>query len=755
MFTKNIQQLIHEALQTAAAMRHEYVCVEHMLLALLGDNGVVDVLERCGCDTNRLRERLEKFLSEELEEVDLEDGFPGQTEALARVMQRAVMHVHFSSKASIDPGDILASILEEDGCHAAFFIREQGVDRVDVLSCLSHGMVDDSWTASPAEEDEIGEHSASDRGLDALKAFAVDLTARAKEGKIDPLIGREYELRRTMQVLCRRRKNNPLYVGEPGVGKTALVEGLALRIVAGQAPPPLLGAEVFMLDMGALLAGTRYRGDFEQRLKSVLKALKARPNVILFIDEIHTVVGAGSTSGSSMDAANILKPVLTSGELRCIGSTTYEECKHHFDRDRALSRRFQRIEVREPTVGETISILRGLRKQYERHHGIRYTNSALVAAAELAAKHIQDRFLPDKAIDVIDEAGAQARLLLPAAAKKTIRPADIERVVADIARVPIRSVCASDKNRLARLEQELRERVFGQDAAIAALATAIKRARAGLAHPDKPTACFLFAGPTGVGKTELARQLAALLGIHFARYDMSEYMEKHAVARLIGAPPGYVGFDQGGLLTDEIRRHPHCVLLLDEIEKAHPDLFNILLQVMDYATLTDNNGKKADFRNVILLMTSNAGAREMAAASVGFGAGAEDAARKSLKALEQAFTPEFRNRLDGIIVFQALSRPVMLCVVDKFLSELRLRMAARRVALEVTPAAREWLAEQGYDKTYGARPLARLIQTQIADPLADALLFGALAKGGTARVHVKDGRCVVLCGERQSDALAP
>jgi len=548
------------------------------------------------------------------------------------------------------------------------------------------------------------------------------------------------ELRRTLQVLCRRRKNNPIYVGEPGVGKTAIVEGLALRIHQGGVPEALKEAEIRQLDLSALIAGTKFRGEFEQRLKSVINSLLDKKNIILFIDEIHMLVGAGATGEGTMDASNILKPALASGDIRCIGSTTYEEFKNHFERDKALSRRFQKIEIHEPSVEETVQILRGLKARYEEHHGITYTDSALRAAAELSAKHINDRFLPDKAIDVIDEAAAAVKLLPASANKKTIRPSDIEKIVSDIARIPARSVSSSDKTQLGTLESELKRVVYGQDEAIHVLTTAIKRSRAGLGNEEKPTGCFLFTGPTGVGKTEVAKQLAAIMGVHFARYDMSEYMEKHTVARLIGAPPGYVGFDQGGLLTDEIRRNPHCVLLLDEIEKAHPDLFNILLQVMDHATLTDNNGKKADFRNVVLIMTSNAGAREMASQTIGFSLQLDDASSKGLKAIEKAFSPEFRNRLDAIISFHSLTQGIMLRVVGKFIEQLQFQLSARKVTLSISDAAREWLAEHGYDRAFGARPLGRLIQTEIKDALADELLFGKLEKGGRVLVDAADNK---------------
>ncbi|MBN2309798.1 MAG: ATP-dependent Clp protease ATP-binding subunit ClpA [Candidatus Hydrogenedentes bacterium] len=736
MFSKPLEIALSAALDEARRRRHEYFCLEHLLFALLDDVYGRDILTHCGADLDQLRKDLEAFFNEDLEAVPgSAEAIPQQTVSLERVVQRAVAHVHYSGKEEVDAGDILAAIFEERDSHAAYFLQIQGLTRLDVLDYISHGVSrqefeDDTEFAAAHEPD-----AAPRAARDPLEAFTIDLTDRAARGLIDPLIGRDTELRRVIRVLARRRKNNPILVGEPGVGKTAIVEGLALRIHQGQTPAMLQDARILRLDMAALLAGTKFRGDFEHRLKSVLAALSQQENIILFIDETHTVVGAGSTSDSTMDASNILKPVLASGEIRCIGSTTYEEYKNHFERDRALSRRFQRIEILEPTMEETVLILRGLKSRYEAHHGARYTDSALRAAADLAARHINDRFLPDKAIDVIDEAGATLRLA-PGTPRKTVRPADIERVVADIARIPARTVSSSDKERLGTLEDDLRRVVFGQDEAVHTVATSIKRSRAGLAQPDKPVGCFLFIGPTGVGKTELARQLAAILGVHFARYDMSEYMEKHAVARLIGAPPGYVGFDQGGLLTDEIRRNPHCVLLLDEIEKAHPDLFNILLQVMDHATLTDNNGKKADFRNVALIMTSNAGARDLAARSIGFGAAAGDNRSKGLKAVEKTFSPEFRNRLDAIVSFDGLPMDVIERVVDKFMAELQGRLAARKVALSLTPGARTWLAEHGYDDTLGARPLNRLIQTEIKDKLSDELLFGRLEKGGRVLVDV-------------------
>ncbi|MBI4558655.1 MAG: ATP-dependent Clp protease ATP-binding subunit ClpA [Candidatus Hydrogenedentes bacterium] len=738
MISKALEATLGVALREARKRRHEYFCIEHLLYALVNDAYGREIIANCGGNTDGLKRSIEDFFESELERVpEGRNHVPQQTVAFERLMQRAIAHVHYAGKKEVDAGDILAAVMEEEETHAAYFLRAQGITRLDILNYISHGIPKPGFE-TPATESETA--PADERARPArnpLDVFTVNLTRRAAEGKIDPLIGRHPELRRTMQVLCRRRKNNPLYVGEPGVGKTALVEGLALRIHEGKVPAALRKAEILMLDLAALLAGTKFRGDFEQRLKAVLQELIRRKDVILFIDEIHTVVGAGSTTDSSMDASNMLKPVLANGDVRCIGSTTYEEYKNHFEKDRALSRRFQKIEVYEPSVEESVEILRGLKTHYERHHHIRYSDTALRAAVELSAKHINDRFLPDKAIDVIDEAGAALRLA-GNGKKRTILPGDIERVIADMAKIPVRSVSSSDRLRLATLEEDLKQVVFGQDDAIHALVTSIKRSRSGLSQPEKPIGCFLFTGPTGVGKTEVAKQLAAILGVHFARYDMSEYMEKHTVARLIGAPPGYVGFEQGGLLTDEIRKFPYGVLLMDEIEKAHPDLFGILLQVMDHATLTDNNGRKADFRNVIVIMTSNAGARELAAQTIGFSAGQDDSRSKGMKAIERTFSPEFRNRLDSIISFNVLPMEIIEQVVDKFIGELRDKLAPKKVRVTLSPAARTWLATHGYDKNYGARPLGRLIQTEINDKISDELLFGRLAKGGQVAVDVKD-----------------
>ncbi|GMW02666.1 MAG: hypothetical protein AMXMBFR84_38020 [Candidatus Hydrogenedentota bacterium] len=754
MFSRSLEVTLGEALAEAKRRRHEYLCVEHVLYALLQDEYGREILYHCGGDLDELRVALEEYFLKNLEAVPgTAEYVPQQTAGFERLMQRAITHVHYSGKKEVDAGDILAAMFEERDSHAAYFLQAQGIGRLDVLSFISHGIskMEDPETPGELEPEAELDEEQEGRGRrraarDPLQAFTVDLSQRARDGKIDPLIGREWEMRRTVRVLCRRRKNNPIYVGEPGTGKTAMAEGLALRIHEDRVPDALKGVEIRQLDLAGLVAGTKFRGEFEERLKAVVAALLKRENVILFIDEIHTLVGAGSTADSSLDASNILKPVLASGELRCIGSSTYEEYKNHFERDKALSRRFQKIEIAEPSIEETVLILRGLKARYESHHGITYTDTALRAAAELAAKHINDRFLPDKAIDVIDEAGAAMRLL--GGAKKIVRPKDIELIVAEMAKIPARSVSSSDKGKLETLETDLKAVVFGQDDAIHELATAIKRSRAGLGHPDKPIGSFLFTGPTGVGKTEVARQLAHTLGVHFARYDMSEYMEKHAVARLIGAPPGYVGFDQGGLLTDEIRRHPHGVLLLDEIEKAHEDIFNILLQVMDHATLTDNTGKKADFRNTILIMTSNAGARDMARQTIGFGHATGDPSGKGLKAIEKAFSPEFRNRLDAVIQFKSLPLAIIEQVVDKFIREIQARLTPRKVNLVLTDAARAWIATQGYDEKYGARPIHRLIQQQIKDKLADALLFGDLEKGGSVLVDADDSDLKVVITPR-------
>jgi len=757
MISKELQISLNAAVQEARRRRHELLCVEHLLYVLLEDSQGSEIIGACGGHIGLLRRRIEQFFEEELERVPPKDALQvHQTAAFERLLQRAFLHVQYSGKEQVDAGDVLAAMFEEEDSHAAYFLNQEGVTRLDILDFISHGVAKAGASARGGASPGEGSGHKSKTGGEsetksALDTYTVNLNAKAAAGKIDPLIGRQAELTRTIRVLARRRKNNPIFVGEAGVGKTALAEGLALMLHEGRAPKHLKNAEILALDLPALLAGTKFRGDFEQRLKAVLQELSGRENAILFIDEIHTVVGAGSTSDSAMDASTMLKPALASGELRCIGSTTYEEYKNHFEKDHGLSRRFQKIDVHEPSVEETVRILRGLKASYEAHHGIQYTDSALLAAAELASRHVNDRFLPDKAIDLIDEAAAAVKLK-PNAERKTVRPADIESMVAEIAGIPARNVSASDKERLGALEFELKSVVYGQDAALDLLVRAIKRARAGLGQPETPVGCFLFTGPTGVGKTEAARQLAFVLGNHFAKYDMSEYMEKHAVSRLIGAPPGYVGFDQGGLLVDEIRRHPYTVLLLDEIEKAHPDLFNILLQVMDNASLTDNMGRKADFRNVVLIMTSNAGARELASATIGFHPGSNDAHHKSLRAIEKAFSPEFRNRLDDIIVFDPLPLEMIEKIVDKFVKQIELQLGERKVKLDLSAEARRWLAEQGYDEKFGARPLRRLIQREIETPLSDEILFGRLEKGGVARIALRDGQLKIACEKEAATA---
>src|SRR4051812_15958661 len=757
MLSPELQATLQRAVEDVRGRHHEYLTLEHLLLSAIDDPSGADIITKCGGDTEKLRGDLDRFLEEQVEELpEGEESGPDQTLAFQRVLQRAAMHVQAAGRSQMTTGNVLASMFRERDSHAVYLLEKQGITRFDVINYISHGVSKVETGGGPVVPRTRG---VEDNGEDdqkianPLESFCVDLTQRAREGKIDPLIGRADELERMIQVLSRRRKNNPLLIGEPGVGKTALAEGLALRIIDKLVPESLLECKVYSLDMTAVLAGTRYRGDFEERLKAVMKVLIGDPKSILFIDEIHNIIGAGATSGGTMDAANILKPPLSNGELRCIGSTTFKDYRQAFERDRALSRRFQRIDIGEPSVPEAIEILKGLRPRYEEHHSVKYTDAAIESAVELSARHISGAHLPDKAIDVIDEAGARVRLMPAEQRPDEIRPILIEEVVAKIARIPTRSVSSTDKKKLADLEVELKRMIFGQDKAIEQLATVIKLSRAGLGSPNKPTGNFLFAGPTGVGKTELAKQLAAVLGVEFIRFDMSEYMEKHTVSRLIGAPPGYVGFDQGGQLTDAINKHPYSVVLLDEIEKAHPDLYNILLQVMDHATLTDNNGRKSDFRNVILIMSSNAGSREMAAGRIGFGDSIADG-KDGKKALERVFTPEFRNRLDATVFFDALPVEVIRKVARKFLDELDGQLAEKKVQLEVSPAALDWFVEHGYDKAMGARPMARLVQSTLKAPLANEILFGKLASGGAARNDGPDGAVHIRCEPAPADDAA-
>ncbi|SHM29830.1 ATP-dependent Clp protease ATP-binding subunit ClpA [Roseovarius litoreus] len=750
-FSNTLEQAIHAALALANARQHEFATLEHLLLALIDEPDAARVLKACSVDTEDLRGTLVEFIDDDLSNLvtDIEGSEAVPTAAFQRVIQRAAIHVQSSGRTEVTGANVLVAIFAERESNAAYFLQEQDMTRYDAVNFIAHGVAKDpaygeSRRITGASESESEntrreqEPEAVEAGESALAKYCVDLNEKSRRGDIDPLIGRDSEVERCIQVLCRRRKNNPLLVGDPGVGKTAIAEGLALKIVRGQTPEVLSNTTIFSLDMGALLAGTRYRGDFEERLKAVVNELESHPDAVLFIDEIHTVIGAGATSGGAMDASNLLKPALQGGKLRCMGSTTFKEFRQHFEKDRALSRRFQKIDVVEPTTDDAIKILKGLKPYFEEHHSVKYTNDAIKSAVDLSARYITDRKLPDKAIDVIDEAGAAQHLVAASKRRKSIGAKEIEAVVAKIARIPPKSVSKDDAEVLKDLEKTLKRVVFGQDPAIEALASSIKLARAGLREPDKPIGNYLFAGPTGVGKTEVAKQLADTLGVELLRFDMSEYMEKHAVSRLIGAPPGYVGFDQGGLLTDGVDQHPHCVLLLDEIEKAHPDVFNILLQVMDHGTLTDHNGRSVDFRNVVLIMTSNAGAAEQAKAAIGFGRDRREG--EDTAAIERTFTPEFRNRLDAVISFGPLPKEVILQVVEKFVLQLEAQLMDRNVSIELTQPAAEWLADKGYDDKMGARPLARVIQEHIKKPLAEELLFGKLAKGGLVQVGIKDDK---------------
>src|SRR5436190_6930 len=738
-FARELEQTLHNALGEASRRRHEYATLEHLLIALIDDEHASKVMTACGVARDELRASVKQYLDNELGALVADSATdPTPTSGFQRVVQRAILHVQSSGRDEVTGANVLVALFSERESYAVYFLQQQDMSRLDAVTYISHGVGKGDTAPEPrapeGTEEKPGEQKEGKKES-ALQQFTVNLNDKAKAGKVDPLIGRMPEVDRTVQILCRRSKNNPLYVGDPGVGKTAIAEGLARKIVEGDVPDVLKEAVIYALDMGALLAGTRYRGDFEERLKQVVTELEKMPDAILFIDEIHTVIGAGATSGGAMDASNLLKPALSSGAIRCIGSTTYKEFRNHFEKDRALLRRFQKIDVNEPTVEDTIKIIAGLRSSFEQHHNVRYTSDAIKSAVELSARYIHDRKLPDKAIDVIDEVGAMQMLVPPSRRKKTITVKEIEAVVATMARIPPRSVSTDDKRVLETLEADLKRVVFGQDLAIEKLASAIKLSRAGLRDPDKPIGNYLFSGPTGVGKTEVARQLALVMGIPLQRFDMSEYMERHSVSRLIGAPPGYVGYDQGGLLTDAVDQHPHCVLLLDEIEKAHPDLFNILLQVMDYGKLTDHNGKSVDFRNVFLIMTTNAGASDLAKPAIGFGSSIR--VGDDEEAINRMFTPEFRNRLDAVISFAPLSPETIGRVVDKFVLQLEEQLADRNVMIELDASARDWLAVKGYDPLFGARPLARVIQEHIKKPLAEELLFGKLAKGGTVRVYAE------------------
>ncbi|PVZ50098.1 ATP-dependent Clp protease ATP-binding subunit ClpA [Thalassobacter stenotrophicus] len=766
-FSNTLEQAIHAALAQANARRHELATLEHLLLALLEEPDATKVMKACGVDLDALRVTLEEFIEDELStlvtEVDGSEAVP--TAAFQRVIQRAAIHVQSSGRTEVTGANVLVAIFAERESNAAYFLQEQDMTRYDAVNFIAHGVAKDPnfGEARPVQGSDFEDDASvepQDNGPNpgenkesALAKYCVDLNKKATKGDVDPLIGRDSEVERCIQVLCRRRKNNPLLVGDPGVGKTAIAEGLAYKIISGQTPEVLSGATIYSLDMGALLAGTRYRGDFEERLKAVMTEMEDHPDAVLFIDEIHTVIGAGATSGGAMDASNLLKPALQGGKLRCMGSTTYKEFRQHFEKDRALSRRFQKIDVNEPSVEDAVKILKGLKPYFEDHHAIKYTSEAIKTAVELSARYINDRKLPDKAIDVIDEAGAAQHLVASTKRRKTIGAKEVEAVVAKIARIPPKNVSKDDAEVLRDLEASLKRVVFGQDPAIDALSSAIKLARAGLREPEKPIGNYLFAGPTGVGKTEVAKQLADTLGVEMLRFDMSEYMEKHAVSRLIGAPPGYVGFDQGGMLTDGVDQHPHCVLLLDEMEKAHPDVYNILLQVMDHGKLTDHNGRTVDFRNVILIMTSNAGAAEQAKEAIGFGR--DRRTGEDQAAIERTFTPEFRNRLDAVISFAPLGREVILQVVEKFVLQLEAQLMDRGVSIELTRAAAEWIAEEGYDDKMGARPLGRVIQEHIKKPLAEELLFGKLAKGGVVQVGIKDGKLDLRTFEPGALSLKP
>ncbi|MEA5123888.1 ATP-dependent Clp protease ATP-binding subunit ClpA [Xanthomonas floridensis] len=745
MFSKDLEQTIGQCYKRAREARHEFMTVEHLLLSLLDNPSAQAVLKACGADQLRLHNDLEQAIEASVSRLAEDDGRDTQpTLGFQRVLQRAVYHVQSSGKKEVTGANVLVAIFGEKDSHAVYFLNQQDITRLDIVNYLSHGIAklgEDGEQPSASDGEPKSEGGEGEGKGDALAEYATNLNEQARNGKIDPLVGRADEIERTIQVLCRRRKNNPLYVGEAGVGKTAIAEGLAKRIVDNDVPEVLADAVIFSLDLGALVAGTKYRGDFEKRLKGVLAALKKVPNAVLFIDEIHTIIGAGSASGGTMDASNLIKPALSSGELRCIGSTTFQEYRGIFEKDRALARRFQKIDIVEPTVGETFEILQGLKPKYEAHHGVTYADDALQAAVDLSVKHIGDRLLPDKAIDVMDEAGARQRLLPDGVRKELIDIEEIETIVAKMARIPAKQVSATDKDVLQHLERNLKMVIFGQNPAIETLAGSIKLARSGLANPEKPIGNFLFAGPTGVGKTEVTKQLALQLGIELVRFDMSEYMEAHSISRLIGAPPGYVGFDQGGLLTEKIVKTPHCVLLLDEVEKAHPDIFNILLQVMDRGILTDTNGREANFKNVILVMTTNAGATQASRRSIGFTK--QDHSTDAMESIRRGFTPEFRNRLDAIVQFQPLGFDHILRVVDKFIIELEMLLQEKHVSLSATPTARDWLAQHGFDPLMGARPMSRVIQEKIKRPLADELLFGKLVEGGRVNIDVKDGELVV------------